>query len=72
MNRMDVKSVKSINLWQSIPDRHAGVILTIYDIVKTDGGKIKILSEVDNGYEFIVFLLNTGNFKYSRDHDPNY
>jgi hypothetical protein len=34
MNTMSVKSVKSINPCESLPCRQAGVIQTIYDIVK--------------------------------------
>lgn len=42
---MKIKSVQSINPFKSLPAprlRQAGVIQTIYDIVKANGGELKV------------------------------
>jgi signal transduction histidine kinase len=46
---MKIKSVKSINLRQS-------VIQTIYDIVKAHGGELKLQSKENEGTEFTIEL----------------
>jgi C4-dicarboxylate-specific signal transduction histidine kinase len=43
------KSVKSINLWES-------VIQTVYDIVKAPGGELKVETKEGEGSEFIIQL----------------
>jgi signal transduction histidine kinase len=43
------KSVKSINLWES-------VIQTVYDIVKAHGGELKVETKEGEGSEFIIQL----------------
>ena len=50
------KSVSSINLIKSVPVRRAGVIQTIYNIVKAHGGKILMSSTDGKGCEFIIEL----------------
>jgi signal transduction histidine kinase len=43
------KSVKSINLWQS-------VIQKMYDIVKAHGGELKVETKEGEGSTFIITL----------------
>ena len=45
-----MKSVKSINLCQS-------VVQTIYGIIKAHGGEIKVETKEGDGAEFIIQLL---------------
>jgi hypothetical protein len=54
---MITKSVKSINPYKSLPVRQAGVIQTIYDIVKAHVGELKVESEKGTGTVFTVLLL---------------
>jgi len=41
---------------KSLPVRQAGVIHTIYDIVKAHGGEIKVYTKENEGTEFIIQL----------------
>jgi light-regulated signal transduction histidine kinase (bacteriophytochrome) len=55
---MKMKSVQSENLFQSLPSRQAGVIQTIYDIVKAHDGELKVEMKEGEGSEFSLFLPN--------------
>lgn len=61
---MKIKSVQSINLWQSLPCWQAGVVQTIYDIVKAHEGELsvstpseRVNTKESEGTEFIMRLL---------------
>jgi len=53
---MKKKSVQSINPCASLPVRQAGVIQTIYDIVKAHGGELKVYSKKGEGSTFTIQL----------------
>jgi hypothetical protein len=53
---MITNSVKSINPFKSLPVLQTGVIQTIYDMVKTHGGEIKLgsLTQQQTGTSFVA------------------
>jgi len=51
-----MKSVKSIRSCKSLPGRQAGVIQTIYDIVKTPGEELIVETIELEGTTFIIKL----------------
>ncbi|WP_157370094.1 hypothetical protein [Aquiflexum balticum] len=55
---MITKSVKSINPFESLLVRQAGVIQTIYDIVKTHGGEFRVENFDGNGCILVIELPN--------------
>lgn len=56
---MKRKSVQSINQWQSLPVRQAGVIQTSYDIIKAHGGELKVVSSEGDGSTFFLSIPKT-------------
>jgi hypothetical protein len=51
-----MKSVKSMNQCKSLPCRKAGVIPTIYDIVKAHGGELTVETKEGSGTSFTIQL----------------
>ena len=59
IKKKEMKSVKSIYPCKSLPAprrRQAGVIQTMYDIVKAHGGELNVETKEGEGSEFVIQL----------------